>query len=99
MDRERQFNSFMMETYYDENKYHLIAAVTAPGAGGAGSWAFPGAVCKHPFKLSLNRGYGPHECNVFSPPEPVDECTPTIRIALLQSCFIPRLWPISWATV
>ena len=80
-----------MKTYYDEDKYHLVAAVTAPGAGGAGSRA-PGSICKHPNKLSLNRGYGPHECNVYSPPEPVDDCTPTIRIAFTAEVILNLLY-------
>ena len=91
MDKEGQFDSFMMKTYYDEDKYHLVAAVTAPGASGDGSWAYLKSICQHPIKLSLNRGYGPHECNWFSPPEPVDECTPTIRIAFTGEVILKPL--------
>ena len=80
LDQQKQLRSFY-ESNFDEDKYHLMAFVTVPGATNPGSWGKFGAVCAKENRFSLTRGFGPDECNSYDPPEPID-CTPTNRITL-----------------
>ena len=72
-----------MDDFYgsdNEDNFDLITYVTYPGASG---YASIRQIClkRGNERYSLNRAYGPRDCDNFDPPTPI-ECTPTNRIAL-----------------
>ena len=66
--------------------YDVFAFITHPGASGVADsgTACPGAPGRD--KISLNRGYGPNQCNNFKPPQRI-RCTVSNRIALTAEVF------------
>ena len=63
------------------SNYDLYTFITHPGASGV---AYGGQVCSsNPrMRISMNKGYGPHQCHYYQPPNPIDCSKPTNRIAL-----------------